>query len=105
MVNDISFKDEVEMDIYIYIIELFISKQINATVFDELFIQIRSKDTYWMSGAFDKRIGKILDSFFLDIDEYNPDELYDPNDKFNINGDELRIRAIETLTKLKELVA
>lgn len=104
MVNDIRLLDKVQLQKYIYMTELFVSGQIEATVFGEMFIQIRREDTYWMSGAFDYRVGTILDTFFLDIDEYNPDELFDPNDKLNINEDELRKRANQTLAKLKELV-
>jgi hypothetical protein len=55
-----------------------------------------------MSGLFDEKVENVLNSFFLDVDEYAPDELFDENDKFNINKMELRKRAEKTLVILKE---
>jgi len=105
MVNSVKLLDKVQVQKYIYMLELLVSKQIEITIFENLFLQIRREDTYWMSDIFDRRVGKILDTFFLDVDAYNPNELFDPNDKFNINETELRKRATETLIKLKELIA
>ena len=104
MGNEIKLLDKVQVQKYIYIIELFVLNQIEGNIFDDLYIQIRRDDSYWMSGAFDRRIEEILSTFFLDIDEYAPDELFDPNDKFNINEAELRKRANEVLIKLKKLI-
>ena len=104
MENDIKLLDIVQLQKYIYLIELFVSNQIEANIFDHLFIQIRRDDSYWMSSEFDRRIEEILNTFFLDIDEFSPDELLDPNNKFNINEAELRKRANKTLIKLKELL-
>lgn len=45
-----------------------------------------------------------MDAIFLDIDEYNPEDLYDPNDKFNINEDKLRERLSERLAVLNKII-
>jgi hypothetical protein len=44
-----------------------------------------------------------MDSIFLDVDECNPDELYDPNDKFNISEQELKSRLGNKLSALEHL--
>lgn len=105
MVEEIKLIDKVYLQKYIYLMTLFVSKEINAPVFEELFLQIRREDTYWFSGLFHKDIGEILDSFFLDVDEYLPEELYDPLDTFNIDEEELMNKAKQTLIKLKEITS
>ncbi|WP_081479994.1 colicin immunity domain-containing protein [Solitalea canadensis] len=45
-----------------------------------------------------------MDSIFLDIDEYNPEELFDLNDKFNINENVLRERLRDKLSILNRLL-
>lgn len=69
-----------------------------------MFLKIRREDDYWLDGQLDKYASKVLDSFFLDIDAFNPVELYDIEDPFNINEAELKIRASETLNKLRSLL-
>lgn len=41
---------------------------------------------------------------FLDIDEYNPEKLYDPSDGLNINEEELRIRLDNKVSLLKKFI-
>jgi len=102
--NTIKILDKVHLQKYVYLLFLFTSEQMDASAFESLFLQIRREDHYWLNGLFNERIEKILDTFFLDIDEYVPIDLYDPNDKFNINEEELRKRSKETLTTLKNIL-
>lgn len=73
-------------------------------IFEQMFLKIRREDDYWLDAQLDKYASKILDSFFLDIDAFNPEELYDVDDPFNINEAELKIRASEILNKLTSLL-
>jgi hypothetical protein len=104
MVNSMNFLDKIHLQKYIYLLNLFVSKQIEATLFEDLFLQIRREDPYWLNGILNENASKILDSFFLDIDSFNPDELFDSSDDFNINKEELYKRANETLGKLMNLL-
>jgi hypothetical protein len=105
MVNaSIELLDKIHLQKYIYLLNLFVKRQIDASMFETLFLAIRREDNYWLSGKFSVQVSKILDTFFLDLDEYVSDDLFDPNDQFNINEIELRKRTKETLAKLMELV-
>jgi hypothetical protein len=105
MVNGMKLLDKINLQRYIYLISIFLSDKITASVFVEYFLQIRRADTYWMTSSFDDEVNRIMDAIFLDIDEYNPEELYDPNDKFNINENELRMRLDSKLSALNRLIS
>jgi hypothetical protein len=98
--NDLNLIDKIHLQKYIYLLSLFINNEIEPSVFEHLFLQIRREDNYWLKGQFNERVSKILDTFFLDVDSYNPNDLFDPEDPFNINEIELKKRANETLDKL-----
>ncbi|WP_404479133.1 colicin immunity domain-containing protein [Sphingobacterium sp. ML3W] len=53
-----------------------------ASVFETSFLQLRREDIHWMASVSDNGIYQILDTLFLDVDEYAPDELYDERDQF-----------------------
>lgn len=105
MVNDIKLLDKINLQKYIYLIEMFLSDKINASMFEEYFLSVRREDKYLMSSSFEDKVNQIMDTMFLDVDEYNPDEFYGPNDKFNINEEELRSRLSRHLALLKNLIA
>lgn len=105
MVNGIKLLDKINLQKYIYLISVFLSNEIIASALVGHFLQVRREDTYWLTSSFDDEINRILDEIFLDIDEYNPEELYDPNDKFNINENELRRRLDDKLTVLNTLIS
>ena len=103
MVNYIKLLDKINLQKYIYLIDVFLSNEITVSCFLEYFLQTRREDNYWLTSSFDDEVNSIMDSIFLDIDEYNPEELYDPNDGFNINEEELRIRLDNKVSLLKSL--
>lgn len=104
MVSDsVKLLDKIHLQKYIYLLSLFVSEEIEAVDFEKLFLGVRREDGYWLSGKFDNHVSKILDAFFLDVDEYNPNGLFNPKDEFNINEVDLRKRAGETLSNLKNL--
>ena len=105
MVNEITILDRIHLQQYIYLIGLFCSKKMDTPDFERLFLQIRREDNYWLSGSINETIEKILNFFFLDVDEYNPANLFDKNDAFNIDESELRKRASDTLKQLLELAS
>ena len=105
MVSGVKHLGKINLQKYIYLISIFLSDKITASVFVEYFLQIRREDTYWMTSSFDDEVNHIMDAIFLDIDEYNPEELYDPNDKFNINENELRMRLDSKLSVLNRLIS
>ena len=105
MVNDIKFSDKVHLQKYIFLISVFLSNKITAATFVEYFLQIRREDRYWMTSSFDDDVNRIMDAMFLDICEYNPEEFYDPDDKFNINENELRRRLRDKLSVLNRLIS
>ncbi|MDX2246330.1 MAG: colicin immunity domain-containing protein [Bacteroidia bacterium] len=100
--NESNLLDKIHLQKYIYLLSLFHSEKIETALFENLFLQIRREDNYWLSGKFHENVSKVLDTFFLDVDAYNPDELFDLNDKFNINEVDLKKRASETLKKLSD---
>jgi len=104
MVDEKNIMDRVCVQKYAYLIDLFLSNEITASVFDLCFIRIRRNDEYWLSGELDRRFSKILDTIFLDVDEYAPNELYDPNNKFNIDEVELKKRLEKHLIGLKTIL-
>lgn len=104
MVKSVKILDKINLQKYIYMISIFLSGEISASVFLECFLQIRREDKYWMISSFDEKINRIMDSIFLDLDEYNPEEFYDPNDQFNINEDELKTRLGVKVSILNELI-
>jgi hypothetical protein len=104
MVREIKLLDKIHLQKYMYLITAFLSREISPVVFEEFFVRIRREDSYWLSGSFDEEIGRILDSLFLDVDEFNVEELYDPNDKFNIDEKELRERVGDKLLVLNSIL-
>ncbi|WP_419698990.1 colicin immunity domain-containing protein [Mucilaginibacter sp. NFX135] len=96
-------KDKHHLDIYIKLISRFIDKEIDAATFESQFLSIRRNDNYWMSGSFDMEVAQILDTLFLDIDEYASDDLYEVDDKYNIDEKELRRRVNNAKNKLQQL--
>lgn len=105
MVTGIKLLDKINLQRYIYLISIFLSHKIAASVFVEHFLQIRREDTYWLTSSFDAEVNHIMDEIFLNIDEYNPEELYDPNDNFNISENELRKRLDSKLSVLNMLIS
>jgi len=97
MVDEKNILDRVCVQKYVYLIDLILS----AAIFDLCFIQVRRKDEYWLTGELDERFSEILNTTFLDVDEYAPSELYDPNSKFNIDETELKNRLEKHLIRLK----
>jgi hypothetical protein len=104
MAGSIKFLDKINLQKYLYLIACFLDNKIDSSVFEKQFLEIRRNDKYWMTSSFDKSIVRVMDSIFLDIDEYNPEELYDPNDVFNIDEKELRKKLTEKLSILIKLI-
>ena len=102
MVKKIKLLDKIHLQKYVYLISSFLSNKIDVSTFENFFILLRREDSYWLTSSFDEAIGKIMDSIFLDIDEYNPDELYNASDRFNINENELRKRLQDKISLLNK---
>jgi len=108
MVNEIKLLDKIHLQKYLHLLSLLSSAKIEMAEFEQLFLEIKAQDQYWLLGKFDERIGKVLDTLYLDIRDYSLDYLYDPDDFVNVNlisfnEGELRSRAIAALRKLKSL--
>ena len=101
--NNVKLLDKIHIQKYIYLLNLFVTNQIDTTIFEYHFLKIRREDNYWLEGQFCDQISRILDSFFLCVDEYNPDSLFDPEDKFNINETYLKNRSNDVLVELKSM--
>jgi hypothetical protein len=97
------FLDKINLQKYLDLIGSFLANEITANIFVEDFLRIRRDDVYWMTSSFDEEINQVMDAIFLNVDEYNPDGLYDPDDKFNIDEVELRKRLIDKLYILNRL--
>lgn len=104
MVNGIKFSDKLNLQKYTYLISSFLSNKITASFFEEYFLSVRREDKYWLTSSFDENVNSIMDTIFLDISDYNPEELYDPDDKINIDEIELRRRLGEKLSILNRLI-
>jgi hypothetical protein len=98
MVNDLI--ERIELQKYIYLLFLFVNKRLNADEFQDLFLRLRRTDNYWLSGGYSIKIGNLLDTFFLDVDEYTPEEEYLPNDAYMINFQIFKERASVLLKEL-----
>ena len=101
-VNEKKILEYIYAQKYIFLITLFVEERVGAAEFERLFLKLRREDDYWMSGLWDKQIGKILDSFFLDVDEYTEEEIYDKDCQYNINEDKLKGCAKRTLEDLEK---
>jgi len=93
--------DKIHLKKYIELITQFLNKQISAKDFETRFLNERREDKYWMSGLFNKDVGQILDTLFLDIDEFTSDELFLENNLYAINEAELRKRTAFIFRKLE----
>ena len=89
---------------YLDLIRGLLSNEITAPVFETRFLQLRREDSQWMKSGFDHKAYRILDTLFLDVDEYVLDELYDLRDQFNINESELRKRLSAHLILLEQIL-
>jgi len=106
--DNIKLIDKMHLQKYLYLLSLLCSGKIEVSEFEQVFLQIKSQDEYWLSGMFDERIGKVLDTLYLDIRDYSLDYLYDRNDFINVNlidfnENEVKIRVREALQKLQKL--
>lgn len=104
MKTTIAESDTTNVRKYVQLIEDYLTDRIHVAQFESDFLQIRRDDSYWMSGSFSDTIERVLNTIFLDVDEYTPEELYDPDDTFNINEQELRVRLHDNLQKLKTII-
>lgn len=104
MKTTIAESDTTNVRKYVQLIEDYLTDRIHVAQFESDFLQIRRDDSYWMSGSFSDTIGRVLNTIFLDVDEYTPDELYNPNDEFTINEQELRSRLQKNLLKLQTII-
>jgi len=108
MINEITLLDKIHLQKYLHLLLMLNSEKIEMGEFEQLFLEIKSQDEYWQLGKFDERIGKVLDTLYLDIRDYSLDYLYDPDDFVNVNlinfnECELRGRAKVALRELKVL--
>ena len=106
MANGIKLTDKIHLQKYLYLLSLLCSAKIEVPEFESVFISIRAQDEYWLSGEFDEKIEKVLDTLYLDVRDYSLDYLYDRKDIVNVNlisfnEGEVKIRAEEALKKLK----
>nr|WP_294877028.1 colicin immunity domain-containing protein [uncultured Pedobacter sp.] len=106
--DNIKLSDKMHLQKYLCLLSLLCSGKIEVSEFEQVFLQIKSQDEYWLTGMFDERIGKVLDTLYLDVRDYSLDYLYDRNDFINVNlidfnENEVKIRAKEALQKLKAL--
>jgi len=58
---------------YLDLIRGFLSNEITASVFETRFLQLRREDSLWIKSGFDHKAYRILDTLFLEVDEYVPD--------------------------------
>ena len=93
--------DKIHLQKYFFVINAYLLKEIEVSEFETIFLKLRREDSYWLSSSFNNEIGSTMDSIFLDIDQFSPDELYDPDDKYNINEKELKERLKDKISILK----
>jgi hypothetical protein len=96
--------DKIHLQKYIYLIKQFIDGHVKADEFETTFLQVRRNDNYWMSGSFSEDINQTLDTFFLDVDEYTSENLFEDDAKYEINETELKKRAFKTLNSLIDTI-
>lgn|GEM_PF-803321 len=108
MINEIKLLDKIHLQKYLHLFSMLNSGKIEIAEFEQLFLEIKSQDEYGQLGKFDERIGKVLDTLYLDIRDYSLAYLYDPDDFVNVNlinfnECELIRRAKEAFKKLQKL--
>ena len=99
----IKSEDIVQIRPYLILLDQFVHSQIEAGDFEQKFLSMRRFDDYWMGGLFDERIGKLMDTFFLDVDAYAPTELLD-RELGDIDANEFRFCADKTLEEINKLI-
>jgi len=100
----VTIMDKIQLQKYIYLISQFLLGKIEGADFEKLFFQVRREDPYLMESKFSPEVGKILDTFTLDANDYTIPELYDPNDKYDIDEEEFKKRAKKTLEILESFI-
>ncbi|MEM6272614.1 MAG: colicin immunity domain-containing protein [Bacteroidota bacterium] len=103
MVNLKKLEDTLHLKKYLWLLEKFVAKEVVVEDFEKLFLKIRSDDQYWLQSRFDQRIGKVLDTFFLDVDAYTPPALFEEG-KGDINEESLRLTASRALDTLQAIL-
>jgi hypothetical protein len=104
MAMPISQNDKIKIQPYLSLMSKYVDSEIEASEFEKKFLEMRRNDECWMSGLLDYRLGKILDTFFLDVDSYAPPELLDRNNG-DIDATELRSCASKAIEILKMLIS
>lgn len=93
----------IELIKYIQVIKGFVNNTISVQEFERNYLQMVKDETF----VFNDSIAKLIESLFSDVDAYCGDpEIanYDIDDPFaNIDEDELRKRAKDTIQQLLEL--
>ncbi|WP_223577872.1 colicin immunity domain-containing protein [Sphingobacterium sp. GVS05A] len=105
MSTSLTQMEKIQLRKYLYLLRAFLNNEIAVLVFETSFLQLRREDIHWMASVSDNGIYRILDTLFLDVDEYAPDELYDERDQFNISESELKRRLGAHLVLLEELIS
>jgi Bacterial self-protective colicin-like immunity len=83
---------------YAVLLRLFSDGGMTADEFEVVFLRLYKLDpTQWPANLF-----AVLDSFFADVDAYCPDDAL-RKEVGGLDADELRQRASQTLSRLKEL--
>lgn len=104
LAKKLTVSDIINVQKYVQLIQDYLSHKIEATQFETTFLTLRRNDNYQKSGSVVKSIRRVLNTIFLDVDEYTPEELYDPDDQFNINEQELRVRLHDNLQKIESII-
>ena len=54
MINEIKLLDKIHLQKYLHLLSLLSSGKIEMAEFEQLFLEIKSQDEYWLSGMFDE---------------------------------------------------
>jgi hypothetical protein len=101
----IPFIDLVHIQPYLYLCTALLENKITAKEFETLFLDLRRNDQYYMTGRFNTGFANLIRVLFNAVDDYQPEELYDPTDKYDITEAALRQQVTNVMEKFRKKIA
>lgn len=101
----IPFIDMVHIQPYLYLCTALLENKITAKEFETIFLDLRRNDQHYMTGRFHTGFSNLIRVLFNAVDDYQPEDLYDPADKWNITEAELRNQVTIVMEKFRKKIA
>jgi len=101
--NKIKLLDKIHVQKYIYLLSVFVSGNVDFSLFENMFMQIRKEDNYLRSGQLNEKASRILAAVLLDVAGYRS-RISGGASLFSIDGIEVKQRTKQALEQLYYLL-